>query len=119
MAVAESSHSKQFLARIDDQDFPCVGAKSAAAHEGIEFFEAGDLREADHDAALLKALQDFAGKVPEDALFVSLVALFPDTPALDEPGFERALWQRLQALHGRDADDFAWDPEVSSDPASP
>ena len=119
MAVAATEHRRGFLERIDGPDFPCVGAKSAAAHEGIEFFEAGDLRAAGHDAWLLAAVQDFAGKAAADALFVSFVALFPDTPPLDETGFERALWQRLQALHALDANAFAWDPNVSSDPASP
>jgi FPC/CPF motif-containing protein YcgG len=38
---------------------------------------------------------------------------------LDEAGFEAALWQRLQALHRRDAQSFRWDASVSSDPASP
>src|SRR5688500_10800485 len=107
--AAASSHGQRFLDRIDAPDFPCVGAKSALAHAGIEFFEAGDLRAAGSDAALLQALQEFAGQAADDALFVSFVALFPATPALDEPAFEQALWRRLQALHERDAADFGWD----------
>jgi FPC/CPF motif-containing protein YcgG len=114
-----SSAPQRFLDRIARPAFPCVGAKSAAAQEGIEFVEAGDLREEACDRQLLARLQRFAAAAPADALFVSIVALFPDTPKLAEADFELALWQRLQALHQLDAREFGWDPSVSSDPGSP
>ena len=110
---------QRFLDRVSRSGFPCVGAKSAASHEGIEFFEAGDLREGRADAELLSKLQDFVARTPADALFVSFVAIFADTPKLDEAAFESALWQRLQALQALDAREHAWDPTVSADPASP
>lgn len=120
MAIAPVRDERQrFLDRIARPAFPCAGAKSAAAQEGIEFHEAGDLRCPRGDAPLLAALQRFAAAAAPDALFLSFVALFPDTPKLQEPAFEAALWQRLQALHDLDARDFHWDPTVSSDPASP
>ena len=117
--VPASDARQRFLDRIARPAFPCVGAKSAAAKEGIEFFEAGDLREDSRDPELLARLQDFAAAAPRDALFVSFVAIFPDTPKLSEPDFEAALWRRLQSLHELDAQSFAWDPSVSADPASP
>ena len=120
MAIASASDDRQrFLDRIARPAFPCAGAKSAAAQDGIAFFEAGDLRCSRDDAGLLAAIQGFAAAATPDALFLSFVALFPDTPKLGEADFEAALWQRLQALHALDARDFAWDPSVSSDPASP
>jgi FPC/CPF motif-containing protein YcgG len=114
-----SDPAEKIRARIARPDFPCVGAKSALAQDAIAFVEAGDLREDHHDAALLARLQDFAAATPDDAVFVSLVALFPQTPQLGEAAFEAALWSRLRALHLRDAREFAWDPTVSDDPASP
>lgn len=120
MAIPTAHDSpQQFLDRVGRPDFPCVGAKSAAAQDGIEFFEGADLRCPSHDRPLLESLQRFARSAPQDALFVSFVALFPATPRLDEAGFEAALWQRLQALHALDAREFAWDQSVSADPASP
>ena len=101
--------------RIARPDFPCVGAKSALARDAIQFFEAGDLRSTDHDTALRARVQAFALAAPDDAMFVSLVALFPDTPRLDEVAFEAGLWARLRALHVLDATQFAWDPTVSDD----
>jgi len=120
--MARAAHADPriaFLDRIARPAFPCVGAKSALAHEGIEFFEAGNLRSGEGDAALLARLQQFAAGAAPDALFVSFVALFPRTPRLDERSFETALWQRLQAMQRLDARAHAWDPSVSADPASP
>jgi FPC/CPF motif-containing protein YcgG len=105
-------------ARIEQADFPCVGAKSALAQDAVTFVECGDLRSDAGDAALLAQLQAFAASEPDDAVFVSLVALFPATPALGEAAFEAALWARLRGLHALDAPRFAWDPTVSSDAAS-
>jgi FPC/CPF motif-containing protein YcgG len=114
-----ADNPQRFLDRLARPDFPCVGAKSAAAQQGVEFFEAGDLRCPADDAALLARLQAFASVAPADALFVSFVAIFAGTPKLAEDAFEAALWQRLQALHALDARDHGWDPSVSDDPASP
>lgn len=108
-----------FRDRIADATFPCVGAKSALAQDNISFEVAGDLRDAHADIALVGALQDFASNAGNDDVFLSKVLLFPATPKLDEPTFEQALWQRLQALHRVDAERFEWDPAVSDDPASP
>jgi len=58
---------------------------------------AGDLRCLASDPAILQQLQTFAREAPSDAVFVSKVVLFPDTPPLDEAQFEQTLWQRLQA----------------------
>jgi FPC/CPF motif-containing protein YcgG len=118
-SLPPASVRQRFQDRISRPAFPCVGAKSALAQDGIDFFEAGDLRCPAQDKALLEKLQGFALAAPDDALFVSFVALFPDTPKMDEAAFEQALWQRLQALHALDARSFSWDNGVSDDPASP
>lgn len=110
---------EHFVERIADPGFPCVGAKSALAQDQLRFVRAGDLRSAGDDARLLREIKAFAAANGPDALFTSLVLLFEDTPALDEAGFERALWQRLQSLHTLDAPEHAWDPAVGSDPAEP
>jgi len=115
----QQADAKRFIDRIGGEAFPCVGAKSALARDGITFFDAGDLRTGDADARLLRDLQAFAAGAADEALFTSFVALFPRTPALDEAAFEQALWQRLQALHGLDARDYGWDASVSDQPDSP
>lgn len=104
---------------IDDPQFPCVGAKSARSQDGLRYLTAGDLRTDDRDRQIVDRLQEFADGHAQDALFVSQLVFFPDTPLLDENQFEQALWQRLQALHDIDAVDYRWDASVSSDPGSP
>ena len=99
-------------------DFPCVGAKSALHRGQLQELIAGDLRSCQHDAAILEALGVFIQQNDGDAVFVSFAVMFPDTPVLDETSFEAALWRRLSALHQLDANQHAWDPGVSSEPAS-
>ena len=110
---------QQFQSRLQDPSFPCVGAKAALAAGHLGFLVAGNLCTADGDSALVERLQDFAATTESDALFTSQLALYPDTPLLNEVQFERALWQRLQAMHELDASLHAWDPSVSKDPQSP
>ena len=119
MEQGHRSASSAFRARIADATFPCVGAKSALAQDNISFEVAGDLRSPIHDDTLVEALQAFAHDAGNDDVFLSKVLLFPATPELDEPAFEAALWERLQALHRVDAARFEWDPAVSDDPESP
>lgn len=111
--------ASQFEQWIDDPQFPCVGAKSARSQDGLRYLLAGDLRAADRDRQIVRHLQRFAAGHDEEALFVSQLVFFPDTPVLDEMQFEQALWQRLQALHEIDAIHYNWDARVSADPRSP
>jgi FPC/CPF motif-containing protein YcgG len=110
--------ARTLQAHIQVPDFPCVGAKAAQRRGQLEQVIAGDLRSDQHDAAILAALVEFSQRHERDAVFVSCAVLFPLTPPLDEADFEAALWDRLGALHRMDAGQNAWDPQVSSDPAS-
>ena len=111
--------AQALAAFVDTPDYPCLGAKAAFARQSVQLIEAGDLHGAQHDEAIVAALQRFAGETPADAVFVSAVVLFATARALAEAAFEQALWRRLQALHAIDRRQFGWDPQVSSDPASP
>jgi FPC/CPF motif-containing protein YcgG len=108
----------QFRDFIGDGSFPCVGAKSALATQGIEIVVGTDLRKNDADDQLLRVLHRMPHDPDAASGLISTVALFPETPDLSEAKFETALWERLQALHETDISDFAWDPRVSSDPKS-
>jgi len=110
---------RRFRMRIEDEAFPCVGAKAAMAKDHLHMIAAGDLRSAASDVAVVAALQAFAKDTSRDALFVSAVVLFGRTPALDEVAFERALWERLRSFHALDRVDHSWDASVSADSGSP
>lgn len=98
--------------------FPCVGAKAARARGSVYPLLARSMRHTVDDARITAALQGF-GRRCGGHLFVSLAVIFRDDEQLDETAFEAALWARLQAIHDIDAQQFAWDDSVSSDPASP
>ncbi|MEO5559138.1 MAG: guanitoxin biosynthesis heme-dependent pre-guanitoxin N-hydroxylase GntA [Dokdonella sp.] len=107
-----------FRSRIEESSFPCVGAKSAAAHDALQFIVAADLRSAADDSRIVRQLQDFAAQTARDAMFVSMAVLFEKTPRLDEKQFENKLWERLAAFHAIDMRHHEWDRAVSSDPNS-
>ncbi|MEO5626075.1 MAG: guanitoxin biosynthesis heme-dependent pre-guanitoxin N-hydroxylase GntA [Dokdonella sp.] len=116
---SHAASTVDFRSRIEEFSFPCVGAKSAAAHDALQFVVAADLRSAADDSRIVRQLQDFAVQTARDAMFVSLAVLFEKTPRLDEKQFENKLWERLAAFHAIDVRRHEWDRAVSSDPSSP
>lgn len=115
---ASAAATPALAAFVDAPDYPCLGAKAAFARQSVQLIEAGNMEDAQHDEAIAAALQRFAVEAPADAVFISAVVLFAPGRTLTEAAFERALWQRLQALHALDRRQFGWNPQVSSDPAS-
>jgi hypothetical protein len=110
-----------FRAFIANEQFPCVGAKSAAATGGLDILVANDLREGENDDVILHALRRANRKADLDRRgFQSLAVLFEQPGVVDEAVFERLLWQRLQSLADRDtAMGCTRDPLVSASPDNP
>jgi FPC/CPF motif-containing protein YcgG len=110
-----------FAAFIQSDAFPCVGAKSALALEGLVVVEAGDFTSADRDADIHCALTQFGVRVAEEKSGLSSFAcLFRHGRKLSEDEFEAALWARAQGLHDIDAASGAcWADGVSREPESP
>ena len=111
----------KFKEFIDARPYPCVGAKSAIGKGQMTAYIANSLVSAWDDVALTRELIEFAKEYSASrTMFQTFVAIFPNTPTLDEPSFEDALWQRISSLQNKDE----WlgqeyDPSVSPDPASP
>lgn len=111
----------QFYAGIADQDFPCVGAKSALARHQIKAVVARSITSAWNDLEMHAALMEFVASYrAEDKLFQSLAMIFEGPVDLDEATFEANMWDRIQSI----ADKDAWlgqehDQRVSSDPENP
>ncbi|GGD10166.1 guanitoxin biosynthesis heme-dependent pre-guanitoxin N-hydroxylase GntA [Aquisalinus flavus] len=112
---------KEFDDFIRSDEFPCVGAKAALARGTIDFFAGEHIDEARDDLPLYKALTAFGKTLDNDAPFVqSFVAAFSGPTDLTEQDFEKALWNRLQALHNIDAaTGHEWTEGVDSDASSP
>ncbi len=124
--IAPSNDARHPLASdftdfVRDTAFPCVGAKSALAKDGMRFVVGRDIRSAWDDLRIYPNLLDLARDyAAEPRLFQSLVVLFEEDAELDEIGFERNLWDRLTSLSAKDE----WlgqdhDSRVSHDPDDP
>ncbi|MDV6330857.1 guanitoxin biosynthesis heme-dependent pre-guanitoxin N-hydroxylase GntA [Asticcacaulis sp. 201] len=108
---------EKFEAKIKDKAFPCVGAKSALSRQRMQFLTVGDIRCPRDDTAIYNSLCDFARAYQAaPGPFQSFVVIFNTAGRLTEEQFESALWNRLQALEGLDAQaGHAYDPRVSAD----
>lgn len=113
--------ARRFDAFVRDPAFPCVGAKSALAKGQIRIVVGRDMRSAWDDLRIYPNLLDLAWTYArEPSLFHSLAVVFEEDSGLDEEGFERCLWERLESLTQKD--DFHGqmaDPRVSADPGDP
>jgi len=106
-------------AHIEEAEFPCVGAKSALAQDGLRVMAARAITSGGDDARIHRALAEWsraaAGDAPE---FRSFAVVFAGPTGLCERAFEAALWERLSRLAALDrAAGFAPEPGFSSDPA--
>lgn len=106
---------------IADAAFPCVGAKSALAQDGLGIETARDITSGDDDWRIHRALARWSraarGQVSG---FRSLAVVFGEPARLDERAFEEALWDRLSCLAALDREaGFLPEPGYSTDPESP
>lgn len=113
-----NEHIEDFQRFIQDQSFPCLGAKSALAHNQINFCIADDIRTPNSDAAIIEELQAFALSCTPEDVFVSFVVIFSSSLPMSEAEFERFLWERLQAIHDKDLVHYEWDAQVRANPDS-
>ncbi len=116
-----STIDDKFLAEIAAADFPCVGAKSAAARGALSFVHARDITSAWNDVDIVRQLVEWSWRYRDDPQGLrSLAVVFEGPLDLSEAAFEEAMWQRLQSF----ADKDAWlgqrfDARVSADPDNP
>lgn len=106
---------------VGDRNFPCVGAKSAAATGMLRVVAARDITSGWDDLAIHRELMDWAEAFEKDGEGLrSLAVVFEGPLDLDEKAFERAMWLRIQSL--ADKDDWLgqrYDHTVSPDPDDP
>ena len=116
--ASEDSCLDSVKAFIAEKSFPCVGAKSALNKNRMRLVRFGAMAVPASTQSLWEALIRYSQEFPDPgSVSVSFVAVFDDA-ATDEAGFERLLWQQLQALHDHDHENgIVWDRSVSSDPS--
>ncbi|MEX1198556.1 MAG: guanitoxin biosynthesis heme-dependent pre-guanitoxin N-hydroxylase GntA [Pseudohongiellaceae bacterium] len=97
---------ERFLDFIDDDAYPCVGAKSALARGAIETHELGTLGDRSNDASILKRLTRFVTRIEsracDETIVHSYVAIFNGPFHISEIRFETLLWSQLWRLRNLD-----------------
>lgn len=113
--------ARAFETFVQDNAFPCVGAKSALARSQMDIVIARDITSAWDDLRIHPGLFEAARRFTLDpSLFQSFVVIFEGPHDLDEVTFERAMWDRIQSLADKDAwNGVRYDATVDPDPDSP
>lgn len=112
---------EELRARIALPDFPCVGAKSALARGTLKTLVCHSLDSGWDDLRIHRELMDWADAYKADPTGLrSLAVVFSQPLELDEPTFERLMWERIQSFSDKDH----WlgqpyDQSVSADPGDP
>ncbi|APX91124.1 hypothetical protein BV394_11460 [Brevirhabdus pacifica] len=112
---------EEFQQFIRSDDFPCVGAKSALVRDAIQLVEVGAFDSTQSDLDIHRALLAFGDETLDldGPLVQSFVVIFDGPRDLDERGFEKCLWDRLQSLHNIDVSaGHEWTEDTSADPSS-
>jgi len=110
--------NQEFIQRIDEKDYPCVGAKSALHTKQYRLGSYGKMGEPDTTLRLAEALKTYIQEtLTSNSKYMTMVAVFDDE-VTSEIEFEKKLWTQLQALHDVDRD-TAWDSTVSNNPEDP
>lgn len=115
---------ERFIAFLGDNNYPCVGAKSALARGTIETHEFGILGDRNNDRPMLEGLTQFVTMIEASAcegdIVHSYVAIFNGPFNMNELRFESAVWSQLWRIHKLDAlaGNLPAD-DVSSDTDSP
>lgn len=117
--LAEIVH-RSFREHVLDQDFPCIGGKSAINHDTYRFGLYQEMNTSGATAGLAHDLWEYAQERPSlETDYATFVASFAAPVARDEREWEQMLWSQLQSLHELDRRHHAWDSTVSSDPEDP
>lgn len=112
--ILEINH--EFLKKIDDPDYPCLGAKSALHTHQYRMGMYGLMGEEATTAALGEDLKIYIQEtIAAGSQYMSMIAVFTDR-VHSELDFEKRLWMQLQKLHDSEKPEQPWDPAVGSDP---
>jgi uncharacterized protein len=108
---------EQIRAMLGDNRYPCAGARAALNTDYYRFGIYRGMGGPGSSAGLAHDLWEFVAERPRmETDFATFIAIFDEAEAKSEKLFETKFWNQLQALH--DLDTQAYDPAVSSDPAS-
>lgn len=119
--AAQEQLQQMLFDYVGERSFPCVGAKSALARGTLQVLACSRIDSAWDDLRIHDGLLKFAHEYRKDpGLYRSFAVVFDGPGDLDETGFEKALWTRVQSLSDKDVwRGQEYDPAVSPDPTNP
>ena len=119
--LADPALLEEFENFLRSNGFPCVGAKSALSRGQLRIVPCWSLASGWSDVLIHRELLQWAYDYQQDpTLFRSIAFVFDGPRDLDEIGFEKAMWERIQSLADKDAWlEQPYDAKVSSDPEDP
>jgi FPC/CPF motif-containing protein YcgG len=120
-SIDQGAVANEFLERIRESRFPCVGAKAAAARDNLTIVHARDIASAWNDIEIHRAILDWNRQRRDDPEQLhSFAVIFGAPEALTEKRFEKLMWERLQSLADKDVWlGQSYDDSVSADPDNP
>lgn len=120
-SYCDDERLRSIIMHIDQGGFPCVGAKSALASDGLTMLTAGLITEASDSRRIHEAIVGMISSEDADAKgFRSLAVVFSGPGNFDEELFEIALWRKLDALLAEDRrQGYISAPGFSDDPVDP
>lgn len=121
MTVPKDSLVEMLRDHIKEQDFPCVGAKSALARDALHIVTAWQITSGWSDIAVHEALLEWSRDYVGDRSGLRSLAVVYEGPCdLSEKAFEVCMWERLQSLADKDHwRGQTYSPQVSADPSDP
>jgi len=110
----------QYLAHLNEKDFPCVAAKVSVGRKQVKSMVGGHMACPADDQKILQFMYDFvdlyrSARQP----FHSAAVIFRAPLQVDDVMFDTMLWQRLHALREKDCVNYQHDPRVDDNPTSP
>jgi FPC/CPF motif-containing protein YcgG len=109
----------EFIAFLNNREYPCVAARVAISRNQIPCMVAKNIACPNDDVAILNFIYNFIDDYrATDTTFHSVAILFSEPCSLTEQMFEQYLWQRLQSLATLDAKKYNYDNRVDADPSS-
>lgn len=97
------ANAEDFRAKIQQREFPCVGAKSALARGSLLIVNARNITATCDDLEIHNKLLEWSNAFGTNPSGLRSLAVIFDAPVrLSEQKFESALWQRIQSLSDED-----------------
>lgn len=121
VSITEAEAASQFLAFVESEPFPCVGAKAALVQKNVRVNIYDHMCAASSQLALYLDLMNYAQQIDlADPRITSFVAIFSQEPIDLEAAFETKLWKLLSGISNLDASlGIPWHASVAADPNDP